>query len=84
MLKNFEPMSTLNECPLGKKAIIKEISGGYGLKKKLDAMGLRIGKEIEKTSKQWGRGPVTIKFGNTEIAVGHGMAKKILIEKIKP
>ncbi len=77
-------MSTLNEFPLGKKAIIKEISGGYGLEKKLDAMGLQIGKEIEKTSRQWGRGPVTIRFGNTEIAVGHGMAEKILIEEKKP
>jgi ferrous iron transport protein A len=71
----------LSEFPVGETGLLTKISGGYGLKQKLDAMGLQIGKEIKVTSRQWGHGPVIIKYGNTEIAIGYGMAKQILIEK---
>jgi Fe2+ transport system protein FeoA len=44
-------------------------------------MGLQIGKEVKVISRQWGHGPVVVKYSNTEIAIGYGMAEKIAIEK---
>jgi Fe2+ transport system protein FeoA len=74
-------MILLSEFPVGQSGILKGISGGNGLRQKFDEMGMQIGKEIKVTSRQWGHGPVIIKYGNTEIAIGHGMAEQVLIEK---
>ena len=66
----------------GERGIIKSILGGYGLTKRLSAMGIREGVEITKVSAQWMGGPVVIRIGNTQVAIGYGMAKKIIVEKI--
>jgi len=73
-------MSSLNEMPAGQKGFVKAINGGYGLIRKLDLLGIRTGLEITKISGQWMRGPVVIRFGNTEIAIGYGMAQNIMVE----
>lgn len=73
-------MISLTEMPAGKKGTIAAINGGYGLVKKLDKMGFRIGKEITKVSGQWMKGPIVIRSGNTEIAIGFGIANKIMVE----
>jgi len=73
-------MISLNELPDGKKGIIIVIKGGYGLVKKFDALGIRPGKEVTKVNSQWMKGPVIIRSGNTEIALGYGMANKIMVE----
>jgi len=64
----------------GQKGRIVEINGGYGLARKLDALGIRTGKEITKISAQWMRGPVLLQQGNTQAALGFGMASKVLVE----
>jgi ferrous iron transport protein A len=63
----------------GEKGVIINIYGGIGLLKKLDALGIRVGVEITKVSAQLFRGPVTIQVGNTQVAIGYGMAKKIIV-----
>ena len=73
-------MISINKLPEGKKGIIMAINGGVGLIKKLDALGIRTGKEITKVNSQWMKGPVIIRSGNTEIAIGYGMANKIMVE----
>ena len=73
-------MISLNELPDGRKGIIMAINGGPGFIKKLDALGIRIGKEITKVNRQWMKGPVIIRSGNTEIAIGYVMTHKIMVE----
>jgi len=75
-------MLTINNLPIGKKGIIRTINGGYGLIQKLDALGIREGIEIVKISTQWMKGPVTIRYGNSELAIGHYMAMKIMVEPV--
>ncbi len=62
------------------KGIIKQIRGGKGLFAKMDSLSLYIGKEIELISKQSKRGSVVIKSGNTQVAIGSGIAQKIIID----
>jgi len=62
------------------KGRVSEILGGAGLQNRLMSMGLYIGKEITKLSYIGLRGPVVIKVGRTVLALGHGMAAKIIIE----
>ena len=64
----------------GQKGRIVGIDGGYGLACKLDALGIRVGKEITKISAQWMRGPVLLRQDNTQAAVGFGMASRVLVE----
>ncbi len=73
-------MISLNKMPAGKKGIITDIQGGHGIVQKMNVLGIRPGKEITKISNQLMKGPVIIRSGNTEIAIGYGMARKIMVE----
>jgi len=59
---------------------VKHIHGGRHFKDKMCIMGLREGTEIKKISSQMMRGPIAIKVGQTQIAIGYNMAKKIIVE----
>lgn len=47
---------------------------------RLEAMGIRPGKRITKVSSMFGHGPVTISVDSMQIAIGFGMADKIIVE----
>jgi ferrous iron transport protein A len=64
----------------GQTGRIKEIRGGHGMISKLAALGIRSGKEITKISSQWMRGPVLLRCGNTDLAIGFGMSRHIAVE----
>ena len=70
----------LTQLQPGETGIVKEIQGGHGLISKLQSMGLRPGKKITKVSSHFWHGPQTLEIDNMQIAVGLGMAKRILIE----
>ncbi len=60
-------------------AKIVEVLGGFGLRKRLESMGLRVGSKIYKISDY--SGPVIVRVGNANIAIGRGMASKIIVER---
>jgi len=62
------------------KARIVEISGGPLLQSRLMSMGIYPGREITKLSHFVLRGPITIKVGRSVLALGYGMARKIMVE----
>jgi len=64
----------------GQKGRIVEIDGGYGLASKLEALGIRTGKEITKVSGQLMRGPVLLQHNHTQAALGFGMASRVFVE----
>jgi len=70
----------LTQIKKGESVNVVEINGGQKFRDKVDAVGLRVGSRIIKISAQVLSGPITIKIGNTKLAIGHGMAKKILVD----
>ncbi len=70
----------LTQLETKKTAFIKEIFGGTGITKRLERMGVRPGKKIEKISAHFWRGPITILVDKAKIAIGYGMAQKIMVE----
>jgi ferrous iron transport protein A len=72
----------LTKIKTHRTAVIKEILGGNDLKKRLEVMGIRPGKKITKIGAHFWRGPVTISIGKAKVAIGHGMAQKIMVEEI--
>ncbi len=71
---------TLRQMQSGQSGKVVQIEGGYGLANRLNALGIRPGKRITKVSSMLMRGPVTIQSGNTQVAVGFGMANRVIIE----
>lgn len=71
----------LAQMKSGEEGIIVAIQGGYGLMRRAEALGVRLGVKIRKISSQFMRGPVTVQVGNTQVALGFGMAQKIIVEK---
>jgi ferrous iron transport protein A len=67
----------------GESGVVMDIQGGYGLTRRLESLGIRVGKKVTKISSQLIHGPVTIQIDNSQVAIGFGMAKKILVEKEK-
>ena len=70
----------LTQMESGQNGEVTEIQGGFGITRKLESMGIRVGKQIVKVSGLFLRGPVTVKVGNTQLSMGHGMATKIIVE----
>ena len=64
----------------GRGGVVVEIQGGHGLVNRLGALGIRPGKRITKVSSMFMRGPVTIEVDRAQVAIGFGMAKRIIVE----
>ena len=73
------PMSLSRMRP-GQSGMVVEIKGGFGLINRLNALGILPGKRVMKISSMIARGPVTIEVDRVQIAIGFGMAKKIIVE----
>ena len=71
---------TLRQMQSGQSGKVVQIQGGFGLVNRLSALGIRPGKKITKVSSMLMRGPVTIQSGHTQVALGFGMANKIIVE----
>ncbi len=76
---NDNSVITLNQMASGMTGVVQEIAGGHGLRRRLEALGIRPGCEVTKISSYFLRGPVTLRAGSTRIALGYGMANKIFV-----
>jgi len=65
----------------GEKATIKSFQDGFGIRRKLNSMGLIVGKKIRVVSRHPFTGPIVIRINNMQVAIGRGMAHKITVDK---
>lgn len=72
---------SLAKLKKGSKVKILELAAGKEAAGKLSALGLRLGAQVTKVSSFALKGPVTVRVGSTTIALGHGMAEKVIVEK---
>ncbi|MCJ7655900.1 MAG: ferrous iron transport protein A [Dehalococcoidia bacterium] len=70
----------LGQMETGQTGTVIQILGGRGLTRRLEALGIRPGKKLTKISSALFRGPVTLRTNQTQVAIGFGMANKILVE----
>lgn len=63
----------------GESGVVVSVSAGRGLTARLETMGIRPGVRLRKVSGSFMRGPVTVRVGNSRMALGFGMAAKILV-----
>jgi ferrous iron transport protein A len=74
---------TLAEMKTGQTGTVVGVLGGHGLIKRLDALGIRPGKKVTKINSTLFRGPIMLRVNNTQVAVGFGMARRIIVEADK-
>ena len=70
----------LNQMEKGESGIVHEIQGGFGFVRRMESMNIRVGKRITKLSSLFRRGPIAIRLDNTQLALGFGMANRMLVE----
>ncbi len=71
--------TTLVLMPTGRSGVVVQIRGGQSLVSRLSAMGIRPGKRIIKSSAMFMRGPVTVQVDRAQLAIGYGMAGRIMV-----
>jgi len=75
-----EKQITLSRMQTGQSGIVVHILGGHGLVNRLSALGIRPGKRITKVGSMFMRGPVTVQVDRAQVAIGFGMASRIMVE----
>jgi len=72
--------TTVDKLAAGQKARVMVLNGGYGMRTRLESMGVRPGKTVRKVSSQLMAGPITIVMDGRQMAMGRGIASRIEVE----
>ena len=75
---------TLLEAPRNKALKIIDLIGGEGFRRRLFSMGFHKGDIVEFDSQAIFRGPLLVRnvSADTRVALGRGIAQKILVETV--
>lgn len=75
--------TTLADMPGGRAGVVVSIGAGKDLVSRLQALGIRPGRQLLKLNNMLMRGPVMLEVDRTQVAIGFGMAQKITIRLIR-
>jgi len=67
----------------GEKGVIIRAAGGFGVVRRLAEMGLTPGVEIKLLRKCSFHGPIEIEVRGVALALGYGIASKVLVRPAK-
>jgi ferrous iron transport protein A len=73
--------TTLDQIYENRKAKVIDVQGGAGIKQRLSQMGIHPGDII--TILRYGvlRGPILIEIHGSQVALGRGIASRIIVEE---
>ena len=71
---------TLARMQNGQSGTVVQVQGGRFMLNRLSALGIRPGQRVTKVSSMLMRGPVTVQLGGSQVAIGFGMANRIVIK----
>jgi ferrous iron transport protein A len=74
-------LKPLTELPKGSKVRVVDIVAGKGLRDRLLQMGLTPGTVVEVVENS--SGPIILSVRGVTIALGRGMASKVLVEELQ-
>lgn len=74
--RNERPLMDLETGQIGE---VVELDGGCRFKRRLGTRGIQIGKILKVVTKQPG-GPLVVKCNGSQLTLGRGMARKIIVE----
>lgn len=71
---------TLARMQPGESGVVAQFRGGRGMTGRLNALGIVPGKRVTKVSSMLMRGPVTIEVDRVQVAIGFGMANRLIVD----
>ena len=71
---------TLGGLRNGQSGTVVEIKGGKMMLNRLSNLGIRPGQRLTKVSAMFMRGPVTVQLDGSQVAIGQGIARKIIVK----
>lgn len=76
---------SLAEARRDERLRVKDVAGGWGLKRKILSLGIDPGDEVRVVTEFSERGPFILEniTKGTKIAIGRGIARKIIVERIE-
>lgn len=75
-------MVSLVQLRAGQSGKVVSIEGGMGFQNKLNNLGVREGVVVKKQTGVFAQGPLVIRIGSTEVALGRGMASRVMVEPL--
>jgi Fe2+ transport system protein FeoA len=81
-MDNIKKALTLAQAPRGIPLRVQSVFGGEGVRRRLFALGFHINDLIELDSEAILKGPVLVRnlTADTTVALGRGIAQKIMVE----
>lgn len=73
-------MVSLTNIKAGSKVRVVRIRGGLGIRQRLSCLGIHPGDIIVLQKSGFMRGPVLVNIHGNQVALGRGVAAKILVE----
>ncbi len=73
--------TSLDKMQKGSRGKVVGIAGGRGVILKLSAQGIAPGMVVQKVSQLRG-GPVLLRVGGCQVAVGLGLARRVFVEVV--
>jgi len=71
---------TLDQLRPGDEARVLDIRGGHGLQRRLNYLGIHPGDTVRLSGRGAFRGPFLVDVHGTQIALGRGVARHVLVE----
>ncbi|MBU0600658.1 ferrous iron transport protein A [bacterium] len=71
---------TLSKMPVSQAGEVIKILGSQRLCLKLSMLGIFKGVKFKKKNQQVMRGPIIVEVGKSQVAIGFGMASKIIVK----
>ena len=71
---------TLDSVGENKKVNVVSISGGWGIRQRLGCLGVHPGDIITVKKSAIMRGPILISVHGNQVALGRGVARKVVVE----
>ncbi|MEA1939938.1 MAG: FeoA family protein [Candidatus Caldatribacteriota bacterium] len=71
---------TLDSAKEDQKVKVISISGGWGIRQRLGCLGIHSGNEIIIKKSAIMRGPILVSVHGNQVALGRGIANKIIVE----
>ncbi|MGB9960115.1 MAG: FeoA family protein [Candidatus Bathyarchaeales archaeon] len=81
--ENGDGLSPLTDLAEGERGVIVKAVGGFGLVRRLTEMGLTPGVEVKLLRKGSFGGPVEVEVRGVTLALGCGVASKVLVKSLK-
>lgn len=73
---------TLDNMKPGQKAKVVEVRGGWGIRQQLSELGIFPNQIVTIANSSLWRGPVLVQVHSNEVALGRGVARKVVVEAV--